>query len=125
MTDASARAAVEESEEAAAHLRTTFDIIGAHVQATDGEIGHVDDLLVDDRTWALRYARVDTSNWIGGKAVLVAANWLREVNWIEGKVYVALTRDAVKNSPEYDPTRLTRDYEARLHRHYGSRPYWE
>ena len=117
------RAAVEDSVDP--RLHTTFEVIGAHVQATDGEIGHVDDLLIDDETWAIRYAHVDTSNWIGGRPVIVGSAWLREVNWIDGKLHVALAREAVKNSPAYDPVQLNREYEARLHRHYGTRGYWE
>jgi hypothetical protein len=49
-----------------------------------GQVGHVDDFLVDDETWAVRYARVDTSNWIGGRAVLIAADWLGEISWVDG-----------------------------------------
>ena len=42
-------------------------MLGFHVEATDGGIGHVDDFLVD-QTWNVRYLVVDTSNWIGGSA---------------------------------------------------------
>ena len=45
------------------HLRSCRSVIGHHVHATDGDLGHVEDFLVDDHTWAVRYLIVDTSNW--------------------------------------------------------------
>ena len=58
------------------HLRSGKAVIGYHVKATDGDIGHLDDLLVDDDTWAIRYLIADTSNWWGGHHVLVAPKCL-------------------------------------------------
>ena len=107
------------------HLRSTDDVDGHHIQATDGEIGHVEDFIVDDDTWAIRYLIVDTRNWWPGKKVLVSPNWIERVSWNKSKVFVNLTREAVKQSPEYtDESLLTRDYETRLHRHYNRQGYW-
>ena len=53
------------------HLRSSNAVIGHHIEATDGEIGHVEDLLVDDYTWAIRYLLVGTGNWWNGHRVLV------------------------------------------------------
>ena len=92
---------------------------GHHIQATDGEIGHVDDFLFDDQTWAIQYLRVDTSNWIGGRAVLVPRRALRDNSWPETKIYVELSRDQIANSPTYDPARLNREYEE-LDEHSGA-----
>ena len=84
------------------HLRSSNAVIGYHIKATDGDIGHLEDLLVDDYTWAIRYLIVDTSNWWGGQHVLVAPDWITEVSWPEAKVSVDLTRQAVKAGPPYD-----------------------
>jgi hypothetical protein len=107
------------------HLRSTREVIGYHVQARDGEIGHIADLLMDDERWALRYLIVDTRNWWPGKEVVVAPPWITAVSWKDRAVMVDLTRDAIKASPEYDPARLTRDYEQQLHRHHERAGYWE
>ena len=48
-------------------------IRGFHILAADGEIGHVDEFLVDERDWSVRYLVVDTSNWIGGRSVLISS----------------------------------------------------
>ncbi len=65
------------------HLRSTRDVSGHHVQATDGEIGHVEDFIIDDETWAIRYLIVDTHNWWPGKKVLVSPQWIERVSWNE------------------------------------------
>ena len=58
------------------HLRSSRAVTGYHIQATDGDIGHVEDFLVDDHSWAIRYMIVDTTNWWPGKKVLVAPAWI-------------------------------------------------
>jgi hypothetical protein len=107
------------------HLRSTQEVTGNHIQATDGEIGHVEDFIVDDETWAIRYLIIDTRNWWPGKKVLVSPQWIERVSWSESKVFVNLSRESIWQSPEYtEESLLTRDYESRLHRHYNRRGYW-
>jgi uncharacterized protein YrrD len=45
------------------------------IRATDGELGTVDDIYFDDETWAIRYLIVDTGGWLGGRRVLILANF--------------------------------------------------
>lgn len=107
------------------HLRSTAAVTGHPIQAADGEIGHVVDFILDDETWAIRYLVVDTRNWWPGKKVLVSPKWIERVSWSEMKVFVQLTRAAVKASPAYtEEGSLTRDYESGLFRHYGRDGYW-
>jgi uncharacterized protein YrrD len=107
------------------HLRSTHDVTGYHIQAKDGEVGHVDDFIVDDETWAIRYLIVDTKNWWPGKKVLVSPQWIERVSWDESKVFVNLSREAIKRSPEYTEDSLpSRDYETGLYRHYDRQGYW-
>jgi sporulation protein YlmC with PRC-barrel domain len=107
------------------HLRSCRAVIGYHVHATDGDIGHVADLLVDDETWAIRYLILDTSNWWGGHRVLVTPRWIDAVSWSDAKVSVDLTRQAVKDAPPYDSAaQLRRQQEQALHEHYGRPGYW-
>jgi uncharacterized protein YrrD len=107
------------------HLRSTHDVSGHHIQAADGEIGHVEDFIIDDETWAIRYLIVDTRNWWPGKKVLVSPQSIERVSWDESKVFVNLIRETIKQSPEYTEESLpTRDYETALHRHYNRQGYW-
>ena len=108
------------------HLRSASAVAGYYIQATDGDIGHVEDFLVEDRSWTIRYVEVDTRNWWPGKHVLVSPDWITRVDWQESKVFVDLTRDAIKNSPEYDSSRpLAREYESRLYEAYRRLRYWD
>jgi len=107
-------------------LRNTAELIGHHVQATDGEMGHVDDIIIDDESWAIRYLVIDTRNWWPGKQVLVSPLWIEQKSWQKEKVYIPFLRETIQNSPEYTELfSLTRDYEAELHRHYNLQVYWE
>jgi hypothetical protein len=107
------------------HLRSTHNVSGHHVQAADGEIGHVEDFIIDDEMWAIRYLILDTQSWWPGKKVLISPKWIERVSWSESKVFVNLPRETIKQSPEYtEKFLLNRDYETRLHRHYNRQGYW-
>ncbi len=106
-------------------LRTTSDVNGYYIQATDGEMGHIEDFIIDEETWAIRYLVVSTRNWWPGRRVLVSPQWIQRVNWDAGEVFVTLSGETVRESPEYtDQLLVTRDYETRLHRHYHRQGYW-
>ncbi|MEC5409937.1 PRC-barrel domain-containing protein [Paraburkholderia sp. MPAMCS5] len=108
-----------------AHLRSCKAVMGRHIEATDGDIGHVQALLVDEETWAIRYIIVNTSNWWLGHDVLIAPQWIQDMNWPGETVSVNLTRQAVKDAPPYDPAaQLDRTQEMAIHEHYGRPGYW-
>jgi len=107
------------------HLRSTNVVIGYQVHATDGNIGRIDDLLVDDHRWAIRYLIVDTNRWWTGRRVLIAPRWIDDVSWSTATVSVDLTRHAIKGAPPYDPeAQLDRQREQALHDHYDRPGYW-
>jgi PRC-barrel domain len=114
-----------ESESKDSHLRSSEAVTGYSIEAPDGEIGHVDGYVIDDRSWAIRYIEVATRNWWPGKKVLVSPAWIERVSWPESRVYVGLSREAIQEAPEYvESMPITREYEGRLHSHYGRPPYW-
>jgi sporulation protein YlmC with PRC-barrel domain len=123
--EARARVDASRHENADPHLRSCAAITGYHVHASDGDIGHVAGMLLDDATWAVRYLVVDTSNWWMGHKMLIAPPWIGSVNWEDRTVSVGLTRQAVKDSPTYDPAvSPTRVDEGLLYKHYGRSSYW-
>ncbi len=65
----------------ASHLRAVTALIGYTVQSEDGEIGHVKDVLVDDRAWAIRYLVVNAEKWCPDRTILVSPEWLTQVAW--------------------------------------------
>ena len=107
------------------HLRSMNDVDGHAIQATDGEIGHVEDFIIDTENWSIRYFLIDTKNWWPGKHVLVATQWISRVSWNESTVFVDLSRSNIRSSPEYkENALLTREYEVSLHHHYNLKGYW-
>ncbi len=107
------------------HLRSVRVVMRYHIRAADGDVGHVQDMLVEDGTWAIRYLIVNTSNWWLGHAVLVSPHWISEVNWADETVTVNLTRDAIRAAPPYTvQTQLDRIEEETLHKHYAREVYW-
>ncbi|MFB3817651.1 MAG: PRC-barrel domain-containing protein [Candidatus Methylomirabilales bacterium] len=108
------------------HLRSAREVRGYGLEARDGSIGHVEDFLVDPRSWAIRWVIVDTQSWWPGKHVLVSPRWVQRVRWDASAVSVDLPRDQIRSAPAYDPNLpVDRDLESRLAAHYGRRGYWE
>jgi sporulation protein YlmC with PRC-barrel domain len=83
-------------------LHKANEMRGYHIVTTDGEIGHVDDFLIEEGNFALRYLVVDTSNWIGGRSVLISAATITRIDSPARKIHVALTQHDVKSSPSVD-----------------------
>ena len=107
------------------HLRSGNAVMRYYVHASDGDIGHVEGFLVEEKSWAIRYLIVNTSNWWLGHQVLIAPQWIDDVDWMGCVVSVGLTRAAVKHSPPYDSAApLDREQEAGIHSHYGRSGYW-
>jgi len=108
------------------HLRSVREVSGYHIQASDGGIGHVEEFIVNDSDWFIRYMVIDTRNWLPGRKVLVSPGWIEQISWSESKVFVDLSRDMIKKSPEYDPSApVNREYEERLYDFYGRPKYWK
>jgi len=115
----------EEDDDGDTHLRSVKEVTGYHIHATDDAIGHVEDFIIDDGSWEVRYLVVDTSNWWFGKRVLIAPAWVTNVEWLDRRVHVNLLRAQVKAAPEFDPSMpISRAYEERLYEFYGRSPYW-
>jgi len=83
-------------------LRSVNEVNGYNIGASDGEIGHVDDFIIDDEDWAIRYIVVKTGGWLSGRKTLVAPRFVERISWDESKLFVSLTRDQIASGPEYD-----------------------
>jgi len=107
------------------HLRSCNAVGKYRLHASDGELGHVEGMLVDERTWSIRYLIVNTSNWWLGHSVIISPEWIEDVSWINERVSVDLTRQAIKDAPIYDSAvHLNREHELGIYRHYGRTGYW-
>jgi hypothetical protein len=106
-------------------LRSVRDVTGYDIESTTGQIGVVDDFVIDDADWSVRYMAIDTHKWLPGKDVLVAPGWIKEISWHEHTVTVELGKQKIEEAPEYKRgMHISRAYEEQLFRHYGLDPYW-
>jgi len=113
------------ADEGDAHLRSAREVKGYRIQAIDGEIGHLEDLFVDETSWFIRYLLIDTHNWLPGRKVLISPDWVDHLSWDKSQIGVSVTQEKVRNSPEYNPKGpIDRDYEGILYKHYGFPGYW-
>ena len=102
------------------HLRSVEAVTGYHIHASDGEIGHVEDFLVEDADWCIHYLVVDTKNWWPGKKILVSSRSAGEIDWNDRLVNLDVTRQRIKDGPAYDPSMtIDRAYEEKLLTYYG------
>jgi sporulation protein YlmC with PRC-barrel domain len=95
-------AADETSDAQQSTLRSASEVGGYHLQAIDGEIGHVEDMLLDHETWRIHCLVVDTRNWWFGKKVTVPAERFGRIDWEGQLINVDLSRDQIRASLEYD-----------------------
>lgn len=106
------------------HLRSSDEVRGYRIHAIDGDIGHVEDFLVEEPHWSIAYLEIDTLNWLPGKHVLIAPAWIRQIDWEEPRrgVTVELAREAIRTAPAYDAAKaISRDYQVTLSQHYAKR----
>ena len=106
-------------------LRTASALHDLTIQATDGEIGHVDDLLFDDEHWTIRYLVVNTGGWLLGRRVLISPIAVTDTGWQAQMISVSLTRRQVEQSPDVDTELpVSRQQELEYFNYYGYQPYW-
>lgn len=107
------------------NLRSMREVTGYAIAAVDGHIGHVEDFIVDDENWMIRYVVIDTKNWLPGRKVIISPDWVTRIDWRDRSLSVEHSKDEIRGSPPYAPNQpVNRQYEARLYDYYGRRKYW-
>ena len=104
------------------HLRSVEAVTGYHIHASDGEVGHIEDFLVEDADWSIRYLVVDTKNWWPGKKVLISPRSAKEIDWTDRLVSLDVDRQRVKDSPKYNGRWRLRGPLPKLLRRYSRGP---
>jgi len=84
------------------HLRSTKEVTGYEIQASDGTIGVVKSFMVDGKSWAIGDLVVEAGHWYSGKEVLIAPSKIRRVSYDESKVFVNLTKSDIQRTAKDD-----------------------
>jgi hypothetical protein len=110
----------------AAMLRSSKDLERCAVGATDGTIGHVEDLYFDDQMWVIRYLVVTTGTWLSHRKVLIAPLAVSHVDWEQRILATSLTQQQVRSSPDIDTNKpVSRQHEVQYLEYYQYPTYWE
>lgn len=105
------------------HLRSVRAVKGYRVEAKDGDLGHIDDFLLDDADWRIRFLGVDTRNWLPGKTVAVPSEWAKDVRWEDSAVAMDHFREEIRNAPGYAVgSPITRELGEQLDAYFGFAP---
>ena len=82
------------------HLRSTQEIIGYAIEATDGPIGTVASFMVDDKSWAVGELVVEAGHWYSGKEILISSSKIISISYEESKVFVNLSQTDIRHTAE-------------------------
>jgi len=115
--------AIGEGEQRAdddAHLRSYIELVGYRVHAADGEIGHIENFMLDETNWRLSYLIIDTNNWWFGKRVLISTAVVNNIEWVDRRVRLDVSCAVVKSGPIWDPLIAFSQIDvAKLQKHYN------
>lgn len=78
------------------NVRSTEEIIGYRVQASDGEIGHIKDIIGEDDSWTIQYFIIDTRKWLTGELALVPFSWIEKISWHDKTIYFNANKERIK-----------------------------
>jgi sporulation protein YlmC with PRC-barrel domain len=107
-------------------LRSSQDFMKHRVYAYRGEVGKINDLIFDDKSWAIRYLVIEPKRMLHGRQVLLSPWWIREISWRQRLVFVDIENATIEDAPTFDPNEpITPAYEERLIRHYGRTVGWK
>lgn len=116
----------EGDEEGDPHLRSLGECLGYQIEARDGLIGQVHDVIAEIGAWPIRYLVVSLEDRPLGKKVLVPTDSADGVNWGDRKVTIDLTVEKIKNGPEFDASDpVNRELEVHVYDYYGRAKYWQ
>ncbi len=114
-----------QARESDSRLRSLAVVIGYPVEATDGEIGKIDDFIVDDKDWMLRYAIVHTGVFPQARRTLVPLETFLPIDLDAAVFRVNVPGETIKHGPTYRGGAPDRTFESKIYDHYHRPAYWE
>jgi hypothetical protein len=106
-------------------LRSVNEVIGYEIAANDGTAGTIDDIIIDDKLWFLRYLVIKTGNIFNHKKVVLAVDWIDWISHRKSEFRIDMPIQTIKESPEFDPeTPMTRRQEEVFYDFHGKPYYW-
>lgn len=103
------------------HLRSSDKVTGYTLHAIDGELGHIDDLIIETESWKITYVVLKTGSWFSGQKILIPTEWIIEINWLSSTFVMEATVEKVQQCEPFDADggvneayeKVRRDYKGR------------
>lgn len=106
-------------------LRHITELYGTKLNASDGDIGTIEDFYFDDQSWNVRYLIAETGTWLSQFEVLLSPYSIARLDWDDNVMIVNLTRKQIEDSPPIERHRpVSRQFEAEHYTYYGWPYYW-
>lgn len=104
-----------------AHIREIRAIIKSDLICSNGKAGWIKDVIIETNNWKIRYLVVQASDGNRSeKDILISPTWIKKIEWQNNDVYLNVNKNAILDSPAYDPEKpITNDFELRILRYYS------
>jgi len=101
------------------HLRSTRDLLGYSIHTTDGEVGSIEDFIIEDSLWGVQHTVV-TLNKPPLRSILLPPDSIRSISWSSKAAWANLSLRELERIPDFDPaTPVDEDDERRRYDYYG------
>jgi sporulation protein YlmC with PRC-barrel domain len=108
------------------NLHSSQTITGYHIITREEEVGFVENMIVDDKNWMIRYLVIDANFGLESKKILIAPDWIDTINWHERDMSVNIATKKMSECPTFDLSMpIRREYENLLYEHFECKKYWE
>jgi hypothetical protein len=110
----------DQAAEGGLRLGSAGAMKGFAVYGTDGEVGSIDNVFIDDIRWSVRYLVVATRGWLHAKLVQVPLHVVKDIDWPAQVATLRVTRERVSSAPAWDPVEMVDEIaEERMRGHFG------
>ena len=76
------------------HLRSANDMAGYELWNKKYMIGRLENFIVDDRSWVIRYLQAKTSDWLYRRSFLVSTGSVESFSWAKHRVNLSRVSDS-------------------------------
>ena len=120
------RGIAQDQEQTGPSLHSNGDVLSYSIATNNGDLGYVEDFIVDSKNWAIRYMLIEAKKGLNGKKILIAPEWIDWISWKKQRVSVSMDREKIQGCPNFDLSLpVQREYEELLYDHYECKKYWD
>ena len=85
------------------HTRNTRAVTGHRVYGVDGHAGYVDNFIIDDQRWVVRYLVVSLGERRSQTKVVIEPHWVDSICWDDRRVSSRLPAAEIERLPLFHP----------------------